>query len=348
MQIIMKTVFFARRCFRWLAIGVFGLLASLSVAQSSANSSLTIITNTWAPYINHEQAPLGTAAAIVDLIATEMDKELQWRYVPYDLSYQLVKRDRADLAFPFFKTEERADEVIFSDPVFSATSHLYYNLQFLTREQSNSELSSLRIGRVSGYSYGESIDSLLDNALVFGSEKSALQALFNRQIDLLPMTDGVMAHTLHSEFPERVQLIRQREGVRDQSSLHLIAPKTEAGQQSIAAFNKALAELRSLNIDSVDVVPVQLPVPIDLAQLITAEGYPAILGQTQQDVNLSQFFTLPQGTRVIVIEWSDRIVNPSPTDRFYKNMMDLSRVVVLNGPHVGKELFVRNMHIELL
>ena len=344
----MTTVFFARRCLRWLTFAALIFCSSLSFAQNNANPSLTIITNTWAPYINQPTASLGTAAAIVDLVATEMDAQLQWRYVPYDLSFQLVKRNRADLAFPFFKTEARANEVIFSDPVFSATSHLYYNLQFLTREQSNSELSSLRIGRVSGYSYGETIDSLLDNALVFGSEKAALQALFNRQIDLLPMTDGVMAHTLHSEFPERVQLIRQREGIRDQSSLHLIAPKTQAGQQSIAAFNKALAALRALNIDSIDVVPAQLPVPIDLAQLITAEGYPAILGQTRQDGNLSQFFTLPQGTRVIVIEWSDRIVNPSPTDRFYKNMMDLSRVVVLNGPHVGKELFVRNMHIELL
>jgi polar amino acid transport system substrate-binding protein len=28
--------------------------------------------------------------------------------------------------------------------------------------------------------------------------------------------------------------------------------------------------------------------------------------------------------------------------------MDLSKVVLLNGPHVGKELFVRNMHIELI
>jgi polar amino acid transport system substrate-binding protein len=28
-------------------------------------------------------------------------------------------------------------------------------------------------------------------------------------------------------------------------------------------------------------------------------------------------------------------------------MVDLSRILVLNGPHVGKELFVKNMHIHL-
>lgn len=344
----MNILFQTRSYLRWLAVALLALCTPLVDAKDETRQPLTIITNTWAPYINNEQAPKGTAASIVDLVATELDADIDWRYVPYDLSYQMVKRNRAHLAFPFFKTQARADEVIFSDPVFSATSHLYYNLQFLTREQSRAELSSLRIGRVSGYSYGQKIDRLLNGALVFGNEKSALQALFNRQIDLLPMTDGVMAHTLHSEFPERIQLIRQREDIHDQSSLHVIAPKTPAGKQSITAFNRALGELRALNIDSINVVPVQLPVPLDLAQLITAEGYPAILGQTNNLASSSQYFTLPQGTRVIVIEWSDRIVEPSSTDRFYKNMMDLSRVVVLNGPHVGKELFIRNMHIELL
>ncbi|MGH1373108.1 MAG: substrate-binding periplasmic protein [Cellvibrionaceae bacterium] len=345
----MNTFFPTNICGQWLALCFLTVFTALATAENSTEPRpLTIITNTWAPYITDEQTPLGTAASIVDLIATEMDAEVHWRYVSYDLSYQLIKRNRAKLAFPFFKTPARAEEVIFSDPVFSATSHLYYNLQFLTREQSRADLSSLRIGRVSGYSYGQSIDQLLDQAVVFGSEKSALQALFNRQIDLLPMTDGVMAHTLHSAFPERIQLIRQREDIRDQSSLHMIAPKTENGQKTIAAFNQALAKLRALSIESIEVVPAQLPVPLDLAQLITAEGYPAILGQTSNLTSSSQYFTLPQGTRVIVIEWSDRIVEPSSTDRFYKNMMDLSRVVVLNGPHVGKELFVRNMHIELL
>jgi len=317
-------------------------------ANTETGAPIKIITNTWAPYINEANAPEGSAASIVNLLATELATEIEWQYIPYDLSFQLVKRDRAQLAFPFFKTPQRAEEVNFSEPVFSATSHLYFNLQHMTLEQSSGDLRDKKIGRVSGYSYGQSIDALLKGATVFGSEHAALQALFNHDIDLLPMTEGVMAHTLRSQFPERVQLIRKRPGISDQSSLHLIAPKTEAGQQTISAFNQALAELRALNIDSLNVEPVQLPKPLDLAQLITAEGYPAILGQSRNSNGNGDYYTLPQGTRVIVIEWSDRIINPSATDRIYKNMMDLSRVVVLNGPHVGRELFVRNMHIELL
>lgn len=331
----------------WLATSLLFWASAIACASSASDQPIKIITNTWAPYINEADAPQGSAASIVSLLATELGAGVEWQYIPYDLSFQLVKRNRAQLAFPFFKTSQRANEVIFSEPVFSATSHLYYNLQHMTQDQSGADLRDMTIGRVSGYSYGQTIDALLEGAKVFGSEHAALQALFNHEIDLLPMTEGVMAHTLRTEFPERIQLIRKRPGVSDQSSLHLIAPKTEEGQQTISAFNQALGDLRALNIDSLNVEPVQLPKPLDLAQLTTAEGYPAILGQSQINSGSGNYYTLPQGTRVIVIEWSDRIINPSNTDRIYKNMMDLSRVVVLNGPHVGKELLVRNMHIEL-
>ena len=135
-----------------LLVLIFG---EQSVAlDQTAPESQWIMTNTWAPYINSQQQPHGTAAAIVDLLAVEMGKEVRWHYVPYDLSYQLVKRGLTDLAFPFFKTPVRAEEVTFSAPMFSASSHLYYNRQFLSLEAASVELNKLRIGRVSGYSYG--------------------------------------------------------------------------------------------------------------------------------------------------------------------------------------------------
>ena len=86
--------------------------------------------------------------------------------------------------------------------------------------------------------------------------------------------------------------------------------------------------------------------PKDIARLITAEGYPAIVGQTSIAEKID-YYTLPQGTRVLVLNWSDKILSPSSTDRIYKSMTDLSYVVILNGPHVGKELYVKNMHLEI-
>ena len=98
----------------------------------------------------------------------------------------------------------------------------------------------------------------------------------------------------------------------------MIAPDTDAGRAQIEAFNQSLQALQVMGIASLKHDP-QLPqAPLDLAELITAEGYPAILGQTHKDAGSGQYFSLPQGSRVIVIE------------------------------HTGKELYIRNMHIQLL
>ena len=124
--------------------------------------------------------------------------------------------------------------------------------------------------------------------------------------------------------------------------MHVIAPNNKQGlalitDQSISRAGKGHKSL-SLKV-------VERDIPKDIARLITA-GLPAIVGQTSLSDD-AQYFTLPKGTSVLVLKWSDKILTASQTDRIYKSMVDLSQVVVLNGPHLGKGLFIKNMHLEI-
>ncbi|MCU7891353.1 MAG: transporter substrate-binding domain-containing protein [Candidatus Thiodiazotropha sp. (ex Ustalcina ferruginea)] len=313
----------------------------------ATKKSLQIMTEVWLPYINPEMESLGSAARIIDILAAEMETDIDWRYISYAVAYQLIRRDKAELAFPYFLTAKREKEVIFSYPMFSVTSRIYYNRQFYSEGQVKKGFSSLRTGKVDGYSYGESLDQLLEKAEIFATEQAALAALFNHAIDLLPMTEGVMKTTLERYFPNRGQLVLAVPGISGTSSLHVIAPDTPQGKAAIQQLNDAIDQLKALKLAGTQASYAEDKKSVDLAQLIPAEGYPAILGQVSMGTTNNQYFTLPQGTRVVVLEWSTKILTPSNTDRLYKNMMDLSRVVILNGPHVGKELYVRNMHIHL-
>lgn len=49
-----------------------------------------------------------------------------------------------------------------------------------------------------------------------------------------------------------------------------------------------------------------------------------------------------------VINMQKRVYKASSSDRQYKNMMDLTNVLLLNGPQVGLVLYIRNMNIGLL
>lgn len=327
------------------------LLLSLSfvLAPAHGNEKLSILTDSWPPYINAEGHTSGSSARLIEILYDFEDIQTSWHYMPYELSYLKVKNKKAVLSFPYFKTPQRSQEVLFSQAIFSVTSKVYFNRQFLTSDAAQQAYKGKkRIGRVSGYSYGESIDKELTQATVFASEKQALTALFNNVIDVLPMTEDVMVQQLNVHFSHRKQLIVALDGIMETSSLHVIAAKDPEGKAAIEKLDRVLAYLIEEGVSSLPTASVVEAATVDVAKLITTEGHPLIIGQTAEFGNEIAYYTLPQGTQALVLEWSSKIVHPSDTDRIYKNMMDLSKVVLLNGPHVGKELLVRNMHIELM
>ena len=74
----------------------------------------------------------------------------------------------------------------------------------------------------------------------------------------------------------------------------------------------------------------------------------AVLAAEAGVQGIKQYYTLPTGTRVTALEWSDKMKQASSSDRLYKNMMDLTKVLLLNGPQVGFVLYIRKMNMELL
>ena len=311
---------------------------------TSLAQTVSVSTYQWLPYITAKDQALGTGAELLTQIVSQDNSHINWRYQNYDLAFELIADGKQQAGFPYFKTSERAQRVLFSKPVFSVTNRLYFNRQ----HQKNiplDELSQYTFGQVAGYSYGEKIDSYLTQAKTFTSDQAALEALLSHQIDFLPMTESVMNTLLNQQYKDQSLLIKAVEGVTGHDTLHVIAPKNAQGKNTIARINQLIEQVKG--IKSLSLKVVQRNTPKDIARLITAEGYPAIVGQTALDAANSQFFTLPQGTRVLVLKWSDKIIRASQTDRIYKSMIDLSQVVVLNGPHVGKELYIKNMHLEI-
>lgn len=328
-----------------------GLLALwLGALQATAAAEpLAVYTDAWPPYVNPAGEPLGSAARVVRLVLKAMGHEADWTYYDFGFGYLQVARGQAPLAFPYFKTEQRRGEVLFSRPLFAVTSRLYYNRQFQNLQAAPDRLDGYRIGRVAGYSYGERLDRLLDGAQVYADERAAMAALLNHRIDLLPMTAAVAEATLRGHFPDRAELIRPVPGISDRSTLHLIAPDDARGRALIAAFDQTYADLAAHDLVGLEPLRDEQPrVGQDVAELVAAEGFPIIVGHTSLDLERSEFYAIPPGTRALVLDWSQRIREPVLNDRLYRVMVDLSRVVILSGPHVGKELYVKNMHINLL
>jgi len=244
-----------------------------------------------------------------------------------------------------------------------------------------------RIGLIKGFLYGPNINCLLsvivgpdsDNppaesivdVSFFQSEVDALDALIRGQIDYFPMAQPAGNALLESNYPDRRELIGTVDGTQSRRPVHVIAPRTARGQQMIEAFNASLCSLSSSQAvtescegeqaalkSATDILlmtdeslTINFAQREDIAEIVPVDGYPIIMGITclpeTPDCD-GERFALSEGTRAIILEWSDTMMDAQRNDRLYKTVMDTSRVVILNGPHAGKELWIKNMHIKIV
>lgn len=336
---------------------VFSLLLLVTFMSQSVRAAetaaLPVLTDIWPPYVMEPRNTisgngLGSAARIVRLVLHDMGYTAQFEYFDFAYGFNRVAEDASLVSFPYFRTPSREGQVVFSDPLFEVRNRLYYNRQFHDFRDETTDFSGLRFGQVAGYSYGAELDEILIDPIIFASEQEAMRALLNNAIDLLPMTDSVASALLQDEFPDQMELVRPVAALDSISSLHLISPVTDQGEQFIARFN--ISHQRLLQAGIISSIEAsgdfeQRP-QTDVVELVAAEGFPVIVGNTR--TNPAQHFAIPQGTRAMVLRWSDLISEASPSEQIYRTMTDESLVVVLNGPHVGKELYVKNMHLQIV
>lgn len=339
-------MFLLRRLF-YLSLAVLCLI-SVATAQSLKDPVL-IYTGDYPPYVDATGDNPGSATQIIDLVLDAMNLESsETRYVNYAYAFHQVSQNKAAISYPYFKTEARDEVVLFSRPLFEVTVRFFYNRRYTSENDLSIDRMTLKIGRVKGYSYGPDFDVFLDDRTVeFNTETEALSALIDGDIDLLPMAEGVAAALIERNFSERQNWVCHLPKLESSLGLHMIAPATTAGQAFIDKFNlnhKILDEAGALPLAGANAQQCK-GVTGDVVDLVASEGFPIVVGRLESDP--SQQFAIPQGTRAIVTDWSETIALPTKGKQLYDTMVSESVVVILNGPHVGKKMLIKNMHLSL-
>lgn len=316
--------------------------ANETPTETTLNESVIVYVDDFPPYINAKGEPAGASTKTLDALAEYAGVTLEYRYISYKDATKLMSLGKNVISFPYFKTQEREDKFLFTEAFVNISIQIYYNRQYSDYGNID-DISSLKIGIVNGYSYGEKLDKLIQNPIEFDSDEASLNALLNNKIQILPMATGVMNTLLENTFSAQRQLILPIKSIEGAEPLYVMTPKTEFGVHIRCLLNDAIAT-KFGDTQPTDNMIESTPTA-DVAELIPAEGFPAILGQDINDEDTH--YTLPIGTSVLVLDWSDGIRNPSISKGNNRNMLLTSKVVVLNGPHVGTEMMIRNMHIKL-
>lgn len=331
-------------------------LAFPAGAQAQSSDRVTVYTDTYRPFIEPEGSPDGDGMAMVRLILENMDQDYEFQYRDFGFSLYRTQRTPNAATFPWRRVPEREALFHFSEALFETQTRIYYNRRAFPDSLGSDQLSGLTIGQLEDYAYTGAIAEIFETAesrnnevKVFAREVEAIRALLVGEIDALPLPATVLEATTATQFPNQVELLNTVEGISEPFPLHMIAARTPSGAAFISAFDASYAQLRQAGVLS---GPITGSDQIDsdfgeTAELRASEGFPVIVGRLETDGD-SVFYAIPQGTRALVLDWSDTILQSSPSDRIFKTMVDETRVLILNGPHVGKELFVKNMHITVL
>jgi polar amino acid transport system substrate-binding protein len=208
---------------------------------------LVAATGEWAPYVSQHLENGGFITQILSDAFSAMGVEVRFVFYPWRRCYESVVSNRVWAAFPYSRTEERAEEVIFSDVVsYSVTKFFVHGPPHIEAYAGPASLKPYRIGGVIGYFYEEEFRRHGLSVDYASREISAIEMLMKGRTDLLPLNELVGWRLIRNRFPDHMDRFRVLEPPYSKDPLHLIVSKTyPGGDELLERFNRALRTVKN-------------------------------------------------------------------------------------------------------
>lgn len=343
------------------------ILLILGVANiySQPMKTVRIVTAEWSPYVSQRIEGYGVFTEIVTAILNDMEKVPEYSFLYSYKCYDMVKEGKYQGGFPFHKVEDRIDDLHFSEPLMDVTYVFFYNKERNKEfgDITNSDsLKGKKVAVITGYpkkySYGKGFRDLIDlmEEVTVKTEIEAFQLLKNDEVDLVPASkrvgrDIIRGHFIQHKF-DTIPVFSSTEKV------YFVASKTSSNKEFIKKFNKSLQtlsengicdEIKRRNYDP-DLGLFKGEKQTGVVRLSATDAFPLILGRKKQrekgkERNENPAYLIPKGTRAIILEWSDKFLEPDNVE-IHEQMFAETRVLLLEGPLKGYSLWVKNLHIE--
>ncbi len=230
------------------SLGILVGLCLLLPVPGQTAEPVRIATGEWAPYTSSQMENFGVAAEIVSRVFQRLDMEVEFVFYPWARCYQAVKKGTVWGGFPYAHTDERAEEVLFSDNMIYATLTLFYfgkddgDFQFKTL----TDLKQYRIGGVKGY-YEESFLNKAGITMDYAPGlRNGFEKLMLGRTDLFASNELAGWFLLNRVFPDRVHRFKTLRKPLDRHGLKMIVSKRYPGAEPLLRrFNAALAAVKN-------------------------------------------------------------------------------------------------------
>ncbi|QTA80037.1 ABC transporter, solute-binding protein family 3 [Desulfonema limicola] len=232
---------------KWLYLLLFIFL----IFPAAQAENIKIVTGEWAPFTSEKVEGYGFITEIVSLALKNMGIIPEYEFHKWNRCYSMVKRGDVLAAFPYSYTEERAEDVFFSDTIGkSRTMFFQYQSQLSPEIKYNilEDLKPYKIGGVKGYFYEKDFKESGLNVSYTSDETSALKKLEAGRIDLLPLNEIVGWELIKKHYPEKINKFKTLEKPYNVDNLMLIVSRKFPGSSNfLNNFNNSLNQIKTKN-----------------------------------------------------------------------------------------------------
>ncbi len=223
------------------------------LTQDSIKKIDAVTYNWGGTYVSDKFDTLGLIPEIVSLAFKEVNIDVNYELKSSQYAYLLTKWKQKSFSFPFYKTKDNKQYMIFSDPVlFSDVILLYNKNKFPNGIKFNSfkDLRNYKIGGVKGVFYEDIfIKNSLNYTLTENFEKLLDLFIFNK-VDIIPSNLKVFIDIMQKKYPDKLQDFNfHNKKIFSSEAIYLIFPKNINYSQELKdLFNKGLLSIKKTGV----------------------------------------------------------------------------------------------------
>lgn len=228
-------------------IGFFiTLVTVIAFVHAEQSNQLNMTASPWSPFVSRDLAGNGVAVCIVTKALQRAGYKTTFALLEWPRDLEGTKLGEYDVITSIWYTEERAADLVFSEPIIENRIKLMVHADSDIHITETGTLKGYRVGLVEDYAYTEGIYKKLPGTLIKANTvEENLQHLLAGKIDVAVVDEQVALYVLNNKIPGGIKQIRFVDEPLSTRYLRMaVSRKRTDADQIISDFNAAFQGMK--------------------------------------------------------------------------------------------------------
>ncbi len=209
---------------------------------------MIITTNDYPPYTSTLEEGNQIVTDIVKSAFKSQGIPLEVWIIPWSRGERMLLNGAVFGSIPYFKTDERQQEFIFSDPIIYSKNRFFFHKQKIPNQKDLNTLEDFKgnvMGAVRGYWYVPDFEKYGLDITYVNSDRAGLKMLLIKRIDYIIVDEIVGHYIVSQEAPNKLHSIGILDKAESVAAFHLMISKQYPNSKQLTVqFNQGLREIK--------------------------------------------------------------------------------------------------------